>query len=233
VIAVSGALADEVKRQYNIPDWKLRAVHNGINCHRFDGYIDPAVCRRTYGIGPLDPMVLFVGRMTTQKGPDLLLDAVPSILHRRGDAKVVFVGDGDLKPGLQWRVHQIGVAHGVRFVGAMGQNGDLVNLFKSADVVCVPSRNEPFGITVLEAWAAGKPVIATQRGGPRELISHGQDGYLIYDSPQSIYWGVSEIFNNFDHARWMGQNGRTKAAYGFSWDTIAERTENVYRELLA
>ena len=233
VIAVSGALAEEIKRQYNIPDWKLRAVHNGINCHRFDGYIDPAICRRTYGIGPLDPVVLFVGRMTTLKGPVLLLEAVPSILRRRGDAKVVFVGDGYLKSRLQGRAHQIGVAHAVRFLGVMGQNGDLVNLFKSTDVVCVPSRNEPFGITVLESWAAGKPVVATQRGGPRELISHGQDGYLIYDNPQSIYWGVSEIFNNFDHARWMGRNGRTKAAYGFSWDTIAERTENVYRELLS
>jgi glycosyltransferase involved in cell wall biosynthesis len=233
VIAVSGTLAEEIQGQYNIPGWKLRSIYNGINCHRFDGYIDPAVCRRTYGIGPLDPMVLFVGRITTQKGPDLLLEAVPSILNHRRDAKVVFVGDGELKPQLQGRAHQIGVAHAVRFLGAMDANGDLVNLFKSADVVCVPSRNEPFGIIVLEAWAAGKPVIATRNGGPRELISHGRDGYLVYDHPSSICWGVRETFANFDHARWMGQNGRVKAAYSFSWDTIAARTENVYREILA
>jgi glycosyltransferase involved in cell wall biosynthesis len=232
VIAVSGALAEEIKRQYNIPDWKLRTVHNGINCHRFDGYIDPGICRRTYGIGPLDPMVLFVGRITTQKGPDLLLEAVPSVLNHRSDAKVVFIGDGYLKPRLQGRAHELRVAHAVRFLGTMGPNGDLVNLFKSTDVVCVPSRNEPFGIAVLEGWAAGKPVVATHNGGPRELISHGQDGYLIYDSPSSICWGISQIFGNFDHARWMGQNGRVKAAYSFSWDTIAGRTENVYREIL-
>ena len=232
VVAVSGTLAGEVQGQYNIPGWKLRTIYNGINCRRFDGYIDPAVCRRTYGIGPLDPMVLFVGRMTTQKGPDLLLEAIPSVLHDRCDAKVVFVGDGELKGQLQGRAHQIGVAHAVRFPGAMGANGDLVNLFKSADVVCVPSRNEPFGITVLEAWAAGKPVIATRNGGPQELICHGRDGYLVYDHPGSLYWGVRETFANFDHARWMGQNGRVKAAYGFSWDTIAAHTEGVYREIL-
>jgi glycosyltransferase involved in cell wall biosynthesis len=231
VIAVSGALAEEIKRQYNIPDWKLRTVHNGINCNHFDGYIDPGVCRRTYRIGPLDPMVLFVGRMTAQKGPDLLLETVPAILCNRGDAKVVFVGDGYLKPHLQGRAHELRVAHAVRFLGAMGPNGDLVNLFKSTDVVCVPSRNEPFGIAVLEAWAAGKPVVATRNGGPRELISHGHDGYLTHDNPPSICWGISQIFGNFDHARWMGQNGRVKAAYGFSWDTIAVRTENIYREL--
>ncbi len=231
VIAVSGALAEETKRQYNVPDWKLRTVYNGINCHRFDGYIDPGICRRTYGIGPLDPMVLFVGRMTTQKGPDLLLEAVPAILCNRRDAKVVFAGDGYLKPRLQGRAHELGVAHAVRFLGAMDPNGDLINLFKSTDVVCVPSRNEPFGIAVLEAWAAGKPVVATRNGGPRELISHGHDGYLTHDNPPSICWGISQIFGNFDHARWMGQNGRVKAAYSFSWDTIAGRTENIYREL--
>lgn len=231
VIGVSGALAAEIKHQYNIPDWKLRTVHNGINCHHFDGYIDPAICRRTYGIGPLDPMVLFVGRMTTQKGPDLLLEAVPSILNNRGDAKVVFVGDGYLKPRLQGRAHELKVAHAVRFLGAMDPSGDLINLFKSTDVVCVPSRNEPFGIAVLEAWAAGKPVVATHNGGPRELISHGHDGYLTYDNPSSICWGIKEIFGNFEHARWMGKNGRVKAAYSFSWDTIAADTENIYREL--
>ena len=232
VITVSGALADEVKWQYRVPDWKLRTVHNGINCHRFDGFIDPGICRRTYGIGPLDPMVLFVGRMSTQKGPDLLLEAAPGILNSRGDAKIVFVGDGDMKPYLQRRAHETRVAHAVRFLPAMGANGDLINLYKSTDVVCVPSRNEPFGIVVLEAWAAGKPVVVTRNGGPREFVTHDQEGYVVYDNPQSICWGISQIFNNFDHTRWMGLRGRVKAAYCFSWDTVAAQTEGIYRELV-
>jgi glycosyltransferase involved in cell wall biosynthesis len=232
VITVSGSLADEVKWQYRVPDWKLRVVHNGINCHRFDGYIDPAICRRTYGVGPLDPLVLFVGRLTTQKGPDLLLEAVPAMLRTRGDAKVIFVGDGDMRPYLERRAWELGVGHATRFVGAMGADGDLINLFKSADVVCVPSRNEPFGIVLLEAWAAGKPVVATCNGGPRELITHNVDGLAVYDNPPSICWGINEIFGNFDHARWMGERGRVKAAYAFSWDAIAGQTEGIYRELL-
>jgi glycosyltransferase involved in cell wall biosynthesis len=232
VITVSGALADEVKWQYRVPDWKLRAVYNGINCRRFDGYIDPAVCRRSYGIGPLDPMVLFVGRMSTQKGPDLLLEAAPCILNNRGDAKIVFVGDGDMKAYLEHRARQLGVSHAVRFLNTMGVNSDLINLYKSTDVVCVPSRNEPFGIVVLEAWAAGKPVVVTRNGGPREFVTHGQEGYVVYDNPQSISWGINGIFHNFDHARWMGQRGRAKAAYGFSWDAIAAQTEGIYRELV-
>jgi glycosyltransferase involved in cell wall biosynthesis len=231
VITVSAALAEEVKWLYGVPDWKLRVVHNGVNCERFDGYVDPGVVRSRYGIGPLDPTVLYVGRLTAQKGPDLLLEAVPGILSYRGDAKVVFVGDGDMRGALEQRAWQLGVAHAVRFLGAMGANGALVDLFRSTDVVCVPSRNEPFGVVVLEAWAAGKPVVVTENGGPRYLTSHGEDGLVVHPNPHSICWGINNIFGNFEHARWMGSRGRVKAAYGFSWDAIASQTEGIYREL--
>ena len=232
VITVSGVLADEVKGQYQVPDGKLRMVYNGINCHRFDGFIDPSVCRNTYGVGPVDPMVLFVGRLSTQKGPDLLMEAIPGALACRGDAKFVFVGDGDMRGHLERRAHELGVSHAVRFLGAMGANGDLINLFKSTDVVCVPSRNEPFGIVILEAWAAGKPVVATHNGGPREFVSHGGTGYLVWDNPGSVCWGITEVFNNFGHAQWMGEQGRAAAAYQFSWDRIANQTEGIYGELM-
>ena len=232
VITVSAALADEVKWLYGVPDCKLRMVHNGIDCQRFDGYIDPGVCRSRYGIGPLDPMVLYVGRLSTQKGPDLLLEAVPSVLSQRGDAKVVFVGDGDLRGQLEHRSHQLGVRHAVRFLGALPAGGELVDLYKSTDLVCVPSRNEPFGVVVLEAWAAGKPVVVTENGGPRYFASHSQDGLMVYANPGSISWGINAIFADFERARWMGSRGRVKAAYGFSWDAIAGQTEGIYRELV-
>ena len=232
VIAVSGRLCEEVKSQYQVPDWKLRCIRNGINCSHFDGFIDPAVCRRSYGVGPMDPMVLFVGRLAIQKGPDLLLEATPGILHRRPDAKVVFVGDGYMRNDLENRANELGVRHAVRFLGNMSTNGDLINLYKSTDVVCVPSRNEPFGIVVLEAWAAGKPVVVTRNGGPSEIVTHNQEGLIVYDNPGSICWGINEIFGNFTHARWMGERGRVKAAFSYTWDVAAAQTEGIYRELI-
>lgn len=232
VITVSGVMANEVKQQYQVPDWKLRVVRNGIDCRRFDGSIDAGICRRAYGIGPMDPMALFVGRLTVQKGPDLLLEAVPGILRARGDAKIVFVGDGHMRQALERRAAQLGVRHAVRFLGNMDPNGDLINLFKSADCICVPSRNEPFGIVVLEAWAAKKPVVATYSGGPSEVVEHRYTGYMVYPNPDSIGWGVREIFRDFGHARWMGERGRVVAAYGYSWDLIAGQTEGIYRELV-
>ena len=231
VIAVSGMLCDEIKTQYRF-DWdKLRCVYNGVNCLRYDGSLwDPAEVRAKYGVGPLDPMILFVGRMASQKGPDILIESVPAILAARSDAKVVMVGDGYMKQGLMNRVHEMGVGSSVCFTGAMtGQ--DLVDIFKATDIVAIPSRNEPFGIVVLEAWASHKPVVVTKSGGPREFVWHDNDGFLVDTSVDGMIWGITNCFKNFEHATYMGGRGRVKAAFRFSWDRIAELTNNAYDEL--
>jgi hypothetical protein len=95
----------------------------------------------------------------------------------------------------------------------------------------VPSRNEPFGIVVLEAWSAGKPVLATDNGGPAEFVKHEFNGLRIHPSPDSIAWGVNQIFGNFDRARWMGQNGKNALHASFTWERIAAQTARVYRRL--
>ncbi|MBF0254651.1 MAG: glycosyltransferase family 4 protein, partial [Candidatus Omnitrophica bacterium] len=95
VMAVSKSLKDEYCSEYNVPGDKVDVVYNGISYRNYDGWIDPAAVRESYGIGPMDPMVLFVGRMVYQKGPDLLAGGVPYILQYYPNAKFVFVGDGD------------------------------------------------------------------------------------------------------------------------------------------
>jgi glycosyltransferase involved in cell wall biosynthesis len=135
-----------------------------------------------------------------------------------------------MRQALEHRARELRVEHAVRFVGAI-QNGQLRDLFKSTDVVCVPSRNEPFGIVVLESWAAGKPCIVSCNGGARELVEHGQDGLVVNPDPNAIAWGVCEFFRNFEHARWAGSRGRVKAAYGYAWNSVAERTERAYHAI--
>jgi glycosyltransferase involved in cell wall biosynthesis len=228
VIAVSGVLKYELMWMYNLPDWKCWMIYNGVPVHRFDGYLDPAEVKRRYGIGPVDPVVLFSGRLSLQKGPDLLLEAVPGLLRFHPNAKVVFAGDGHLRGELEGRAHQLGVAHATRFVGH-ASGGQLIDLYKSCDTVCLPSRNEPFGITALEGWAAGKPVVASQSGGPSEFVWHNVNGLKIYPTVESIGWGIGTLFTNFEWARWMGANGRLAAESAFSWDHIAEMTEQCYR----
>lgn len=228
VIAVSGSLKGELMWMYNLPDCKCWAIYNGVPVHKFDGFIDLAEVRRRYGIGPIDPTVLFSGRLSLQKGPDLLLDSVPGLLRYYPHAKFVFAGDGHMRGDLERRAQQLGVAHATRFLG-YHNGGALVDLYKACDAVCLPSRNEPFGISALEGWAAGKPVVASQNGGPNEFIWHNVTGLKTYATAESVGWGLGTLFTNFEWARWMGANGRRAAETTFNWDGIAEKTEQCYQ----
>jgi glycogen synthase len=228
VISVSNALKGELMWMYNLPDWKVEMIYNGVTYDAFDGWIpDAGEIRQSYGIGPLDPTVLFVGRMAYQKGPDLLVEAAPMILHHHPRTKFVFAGDGHLKSHCEERAHQLGVAHACKFLGQRG-GIELTNLYKISDAVCVPSRNEPFGITILEAWSAGKPVIASSNGGPGEFVWHEVNGLKVYADPTSIAWGLGTLFTNFDWARWMGGNGRVGVETSFNWDRVADHTMALY-----
>lgn len=227
VISVSNSLKKEIQWMYNVPDGKISVIYNGVNPRNYDGWIDPGGVKRQYGIGPLDPMVLFSGRLVYQKGPDLLVDAIPYILKYYHNAKFVFVGDGEMRWGVEDRARRMGISHATRFLGF--HNGwRLADLYKTTDCVCVPSRNEPFGIVILEAWSAGKPVVASSNGGPSEIIWHDVNGFKIYASPESIAWGIGTLFSDFEHARWMGRNGRVSVETAFSWDVIADQVLGVY-----
>lgn len=235
VIAVSGVLKEEVCSHYAVDGRKIPVIYNGIHAESIvnmewqDDWSGNT--KRDKGFDVMAPMFLFVGRLAVQKGPDLLIEAIPFILQARGDAKFVIVGDGHMKAALEGRVHQLGIGHAVCFAGSVKSGSDhLKSLFKSCDAVIVPSRNEPFGIVVLEAWAAGKPVVATTCGGPRDFVLPDKDGYLVDPEPGSIAWGVCKICENFTHAKWMGSRAQAKALREFNWSFIARQTEKIYYE---
>lgn len=230
VIAVSQATKNELMWLYEVPHWKISVVYNGVNPTRFDLATDPGGDKRRYDIGPLDPTVLFCGRLAWQKGPDLLVEAIPSVLRFYPNAKFVFAGDGDMRSGLEARVRHLRIAHATRFLGRRdGQ--ELIRLFKLADVVCMPSRNEPFGIVVLEAWSAYKPVVVTQVGGPSEYVWHEVNGLRTEPKSNCVAGGIGTIFSDFERARWMGRNGRKAVDECFTWDMIVEQTLAAYKEV--
>ena len=227
VITVSKSLKKEVMWMYEAPEWKVRPIYNAVNPQHFEGWLNPGEVKARYGIGPMDPMVLFVGRLEFQKGPDLLVETIPGLLKHYPAAKFVFAGDGEMRRSLESRTRQLGVAHATRFLGF--KNGhELPELYKACDIVCVPSRNEPFGIVVLEGWSAGKPVVVSKNGGPDEYVWHEVNGLKISPNAQSVGWGLGTLFTNFDWARWMGRNGRLAVESGFTWDHVADRVLDVY-----
>jgi len=230
VITVSNQLKDEVKWLYHLPDHKCRVVYNGVNAQQFDYPLDAGDIKRQYAIGPLDPTVLFVGRMVVQKGPDILVRAIPYILKYYPHAKFVFAGDGHMRGEVCGLAHNLGVAHSLRVLGDK-RGRDLLNLFKACDIVAVPSRNEPFGIVILEGWSAFKPVVSTKRGGPAEFVWHGVNGLQVDDTPESVAWGLGTLLADHNRCRWMGRNGRAAVDAAFSWDRIAHQVEEVYHSM--
>lgn len=227
VICVSKSLKNELMWIYSLPHRKVNVIYNGINCRQYDGWIDPQAVKRMYGIGPMDPMVLFVGRIVYQKGPDLLVEAIPYILKFYNNAKFVFVGDGEMRWEVEEQARHLGVSYATRFLG-YNSSWRLMDLYKASDCVCVPSRNEPFGIVILEAWSAGKPVVTGSNGGPSEIVWHDVNGLKICPNPESVAWGIGTLFSDFEHARWMGRNGRVAVETVFSWDVIADEVLMTY-----
>jgi len=233
VIVCSQTMKEEIMNIYQVPDWKIRVIPNGIWARNFDGEIDPYHdVKKHFGFGVFDPLIVFVGRMTHQKGVDILLEAVPLVLQEFPNAKFIFIGDGYMKPQLEKRAYELGLLNKSVFFTGYVSDEWKTKIVKASDCMVVPSRNEPFGIVVLEAWSCKKPVIATIGTGAGELIWHGINGYKVYLNPESIAWGIKEILRNPSHAKYMGENGRKIAETVFHWDNIAKQTLRVYQEIL-
>ncbi|HEY5705125.1 MAG TPA: glycosyltransferase family 4 protein [Terrimicrobiaceae bacterium] len=227
VICVSKALQEEIVWLYSAPRDKCRVIYNGIRPEAFDFPCNPAEVKTSIGIHPMAPMILFAGRVVYQKGVDILIDAIPYVLNHVPTAMFVFAGDGEMRWDLERDTKTRGLAHNTRWLGKVPREL-LRSLFKSCDAACVPSRNEPFGIVILEAWSARKPVVATVVGGPGEFVTHDRTGFSINPNSDSVAWGIGHIFANFEHARHMGENGRHEVEKRFTWDIIAKRTIEAY-----
>jgi glycosyltransferase involved in cell wall biosynthesis len=227
VVCVSGALRDEIVWHYSAPRDKCRVIYNGIRPESFDFACNPGEIKSSMGIHPMAPVVLFAGRVVYQKGVDILIDAIPYVLKHVPTAMFVIAGDGEMRWDLEHATKIRGLDHNIRWLGKVPRE-PLRVFVKSCDAVCVPSRNEPFGIVILEAWSAAKPVVATVIGGPGEFVAHDRTGFSIYPNSDSVAWGIGHIFANFDHARWMGKNGRREVEKRFTWDVIARQTVEMY-----
>lgn len=228
IIVTTKLMLDELRKIYSIPESKINIIQNGIARKEVKSSQDPGIVKKEYGINPLDPLVFFCGRMSYQKGPDLLVEAIPLVLKEHKDVKFIFVGEGDMRPECERLARKIGIQKVCKFLGYMpsSQKEALIN---ACDLVCVPSRNEPFGIIVLEAWDVGKPVVATEAVS---IIRNFEDGLLAYIQPESIAWCINRLIGNPHEMKKLGLAGQRRVEAEFRWDRIAERTEDFYDKSL-
>lgn len=227
VITTSTMLRAEIKRIYKIPDYKLREIPNGINVGKIRREIDPGKIKTRYGIHPCLPVVLYTGRMCYQKGPDLLVEAAAKVLKRR-DAGFVLIGEGEMRSYCEHQAQRLGIENSCNFLGYAPDN-TVIDWFNACDLVCVPSRNEPFGIVVLEAWDARKPVVASEAVS---LVENFQTGIIAHKEPSSIAWGLNYVLEGLGKNH-MGQKGYSLLKTKYNWRTIAEKTLKVYEEVIS
>lgn len=178
------------------------------------------------------PTIAFAGRLTRQKGIDVLIDALSLLEHAGCDVDLTLAGEGDIP---YWRAYAEarGVAHRVRFAGWL-DGKDKAALYRDATVFCLPSQFESFGIAALEAMFHGTPVVATRIGGLADLVEHGTTGYLVAPNDgQALAAALHRIVSQPWRRRQMGIAARALAHRRYAAETIAGQYVDCHRAIVA
>lgn len=230
IISVSKYTAHSIINQYNILPSKIKIIPNAVDINRFNPAIEGHEIRERLNIQS-EPTVLFVGRLDHNKGILYLIDAFLKIIMQIPDAKLVIVGEGPFKNSILSRVNKLNLRKSVTLVGRVDEE-DLPKVYAASDLVVLPSLMEGFGIVLLEAMASGRPCVATRVGGTEEAIIDGENGFFVPSAdPYSLSRAIYTLLTNDNLAKDLGRAGRKRVEKNFTWDKIAKRTIEVYKEV--
>jgi glycosyltransferase involved in cell wall biosynthesis len=234
-------MKDELEK-LGFPSDKIRVCWNGVDPAKYDpnkvSSEEKLQLRRQYGINDDDHMIFFVGRLVTVKGIDNLIKAMPSIIEEFPNTKLVILGIGDMEWTLKSLVESLGIQDRVIFRTEFVSEEERILHYAAADSVVLPSIYEPFGIVCTEAMSMAKPVVIGARGtnGMREQIIPDGDGqcgiHVNAFDPHDIAWGAKQVLAFKDKAIQMGKNARERVIEQFSWESVAKRTIDIYKEFL-
>jgi len=249
VVAVSSETQREILECYNLSESKTRVIHNGVDTEVFQPS-DPAPVLRKYGITEEKPYILFVGRITRQKGVVHLVRALNHV--RDGVQTVLCAGAPDteeIRIEMEDAVSQLQKRRtDVHWIREMVPIPDLVRLYSGASLFVCPSIYEPFGIINLEAMAAGCPVVASRVGGIPEAVLDEQTGLLVsfeglgpptYEPTDPLHFSldlataINRLLDDDSLRQELGRAGRRRMEEHFSWKAIARETLHLYRDILA
>ena len=231
IIAVSGAMRDDVLSCYPAIDGaRVHVIHNGIDTDEYQPDDRTDVLERR-GVDPTQPYVIFVGRITHQKGLEHLLEAAPSLDRR---ARLVLCAGAPDTPEIGERVRaRIGELERAIWIEEMLPKPEVIQLLTHAAVFVCPSIYEPMGIVNLEAMACETAVVASRVGGIPEVVADGETGFLVEPGDaDELAARVNEVLADPELAARFGNAGRERAVEFFSWRTIAERTADLYGRLV-
>jgi len=249
VIAVSQETKRDVERLFNIAPERLHVIYNGIDLDEYK----PAMTRnalKRFGINPTEPYILFVGRIARQKG---IIHLVNAIKYLNPGFQVVLCAGAPDTPEIAAEMKTATAAaqrnrEGVIWIEEMVDTRTKIELYSNAGAFVCPSIYEPFGIINLEAMACGTPVVASNVGGIKEVVVHGETGYLVSvdqmtESPfepknpdrfaRDLAARINDLMADPAKRRAFGAAGRRRAEEIFGWTAIARQTKELYESLTA
>ncbi len=217
VIAVSRLTKSIVNKRYGVPNEQIDVVYNGVDQYGIEPHAEAGIEKR-------DRIVLFLGRITMQKGPEYFIEAAKRVLEKEDHVKFVVAGSGDMAVRMIEHAAAIGIGHKVLFTGFL-RGRDVDRVYRMADCYVMPSVSEPFGIAPLEAMRNDVPVIVSKQSGVSEVLTHA----LKVD-----FWDIEEMANKIIAVlRYppLGQTLREQGRFelrGLNWDGAAEKCVKVY-----
>lgn len=241
VMTVSHAMLEHLVR-LGVPTEKIYFCYQGVDTKAFSpDSLNPDLMeklRKSYGIAEGDEVVLFLGRLEQAKGVIQLMKAIPLIREKHPNVKFLIIGKGILEGRMRQEAERLGSV--VRFITELMDQPMKVQHYGIADLCVFPSLYEPFGIEALEAAAIGKPSVVGARGvsGLREIVEN-QDAprptgiHINGWDPKDIAWGVDMALDDPERLKQWGRNARERCTNDFTWRKAAERTLEIYQEVLA
>src|SRR5712691_7632499 len=249
IIAVSRSTATEITQLFAVDPATVSVIPNGIDTAEYRPVTDPG-CLTSYGIDAARPYVLFLGRMTQQKGLRYLLEAIPYLAPA---VQVVLCAGAADTPEMAQEIEAVVTRlqqqrPGIVWMPTMVPRRTSIALYSHAAVFCCPSIYEPFGLINLEAMACATPVVASAVGGIPEVVVDGTTGYLVdpdlsSEPPheprnatqfaQRLAEALNRLLTNPALRHRMGQQGRTHVMQHYSWGAVAQQTLALYGRLLS
>ncbi|MBT3742841.1 MAG: glycogen synthase [Polaribacter sp.] len=247
LIAVSEETKEDVLKHFNVDESKVRVIYNGINLQEYVTTSETSTLDE-YGIDKDTPYVLFVGRITRQKG---IIHLVNAIKYINPDTQIVLCAGAPDTPEIgkemEDAVNEVKKSRkNVIWIDKMLSKKEIIQLYSHADVFCCPSIYEPFGIINIEAMACKTAVVASAVGGIKEVVVHGETGFLIPVEQQKsapfepinpdkfakdLANGVNSVISNPSLRNSMAKKGRKRVEDYFDWIAIAKQVEELYKSI--
>jgi sugar transferase (PEP-CTERM/EpsH1 system associated) len=229
IVCCSKAVRQFALTSEKISSRKVKTIYNGIQIERFDVPINRFAIREALGLKEKEKVIITVGSLRWVKGYKYFLESMVEVNKKKQDARCLIVGEGLLRRDLEEKVRCLGLDGCVQFLGL---RTDIPELLGCADIFVLSSLVEGLPLAVIEACAAGLPVIATDVGGVSEIIENGVTGILVPSKDiQALQQAIVTLLDDPEQARLMGEAGKRMARQKFSLEIMMRNIENLYQSL--